>query len=243
VGSAATAWRSRPEGKLVAGGWSLVVTGGSAARGSGEAESASGGSGAARGWSLVVEDNVGDDFVEGGAGFELLHLAEGLEAGLHEIGESADLAVVDLMVGERQGDGVEVVEDGGVVFHVDEADEGTGAWCREDGADASYGAEVAFVVVAEFAAVVGGHGAAGSVEVDAAATAEGVALHWDLLAKKRLAEKRLAKKRLAKKRLAEKRLAKKRLAKRVRGRNARAQSRGGAVSRGTFSEGLLAKGV
>jgi hypothetical protein len=159
--------------------------------------------GGGEGLVLVVEDNVGDDFVESGAGFELLHLTEGLEAGLHEIGESADLAVVDLMVGERQGDGVEVVKDGGVVLHVDKADERRqGRGVGQDGADASYGAEVAFVVVADFAAVFGGHGAAGSVEVDAAAAAEGVALHWDLLAEKRLAEKRLAKKRLAKKRLA-----------------------------------------
>ena len=163
---------------------------------------------------MFVEDYVGDDFVEGGAGFELLHLAEGLETGLHEIGESADLAVVDLMAGERLGDGVEVVEDGGVVFHVDEVDEGRqGSGVGEGGTEA-FRAVAEFVVVAEFAAAVGGHGAAGSVEVDAAATAEGVALHWEfLLAEKRLAEKRSAKKRLAKKRLAEKRLAKKRLAK------------------------------
>ena len=158
--------------------------------------------GGGEGLVVFVEDYVGDDFVEGGAGFELLHLAEGLETGLHEIGESADLAVVDLMAGERLGDGVEVVEDGGVVFHVDEVDEGRlGSGVGEGGTEA-FRAVAEFVVVAEFAAAVGGHGAAGSAEVDAAATAEGVALHWDLLGEKRLAEKRLAKKRLAKKRLA-----------------------------------------
>ena len=43
---------------------------------------------------------------------------------MHEVGEDADLAMIDVMVGEGQGDGVEVVQDGGVVFHVGKADEG-----------------------------------------------------------------------------------------------------------------------
>jgi hypothetical protein len=127
---------------------------------------------------LVVVDDVGDNFVESGTGSELVHLAEGFQAGLHEVSEDADLAMVDLVVGESLGDGIEVVEDGGVVFHVGESDEGfSDVGVREDGATDAGEAAVALVVVAEFSAVFGGHGAAGSAEGDATATAEGVRGH------------------------------------------------------------------
>jgi hypothetical protein len=98
---------------------------------------------------------------------------------LHEIGEDADLAMIDVMVGEGQGDGVEVVQDGGVVFHVGKADEGLpDVGVGKVGAAGAEEAAAAIVVVAEFAGVVGGHGAAGSAEGDAAAAAEGVGGHW-----------------------------------------------------------------
>ena len=113
---------------------------------------------------------------------------------MHEVGHDADLAVIDMMVGEGQGDGVEVVEDGGVVFHVGKADEGfPDVGVGKVGAAGAEEAAAAIVVVAEFAGVVGGHGAAGSIEGDAATAAEGIGGHWvSLDSDEAVSEKRLA---------------------------------------------------
>lgn len=88
---------------------------------------------------------------------------------MHEIGESAGLAMVDGVAGEGIGYGVEVFEDGGVVFHVDKADEGdgvSGGWGM--GLEAA-NAAAPVVIEAEIAAVEGGHGAAGASEAEVAA--------------------------------------------------------------------------
>ncbi len=110
-------------------------------------------------------------------GFELVHLAEGFEGGLHEASEGRDLAVVDDMTCEGVADGVEVFEDGGVVFHVDEAYEGCGGpGVGVAGLEFEL-AEAAVVVEAEVFAAKGGASAAGAVELEVTAAGP-VEVHW-----------------------------------------------------------------
>jgi len=110
----------------------------------------------------VVVDDVADDFLSGDFCFDLGHLPEGFEGGVHEVGEGRDLGVVDGVAGEGVGDGVEVGHDAVVVVHVLEGDDGgEGEVVRDGGFDAEDFFAVA-VAVAEVFAAEGGHGAAGS---------------------------------------------------------------------------------
>jgi hypothetical protein len=70
---------------------------------------------------VFAVDDFADQFFGGDGLFDLVHLAEGFEGGLHEVSEHAGLAMVDGVAGKGAGNGIEVVEDGSVVLHVDEA--------------------------------------------------------------------------------------------------------------------------
>jgi hypothetical protein len=114
------------------------------------------------------------DFVDaiGGMDVELqiMLLVKGLEAGLHEAGEGAELAVVDVAVGEGFGDGVEIGEDGGVVVHVNEVDQRAGGF-GIGGHGLALGLALALeALVAEVVAVEGGHGAARAIDACVATT-------------------------------------------------------------------------
>ena len=122
---------------------------------------------------LVVEGDVEDGFLGSGGGFDLVHLAEGFEGGVHEVGESADVAVVDGAGVKGFENGVEVVEDGSVVFHVGEADKRGGGVAGGVAGFGGFGAaEAPLVVAAELLAAQGGHGAAGAVEAKVTAAGE-----------------------------------------------------------------------
>ncbi len=110
-------------------------------------------------------------------GLELMHLAQGFESGLQEAGNGGNLAVVDVGMGEGAGGGIEVFEDGGVVFHADELDEGGGGpGVGIAGPDFGV-AEAAVVVEAEIFAAEGGGGTAGAVEFEVTAAGP-VEVHW-----------------------------------------------------------------
>ena len=117
----------------------------------------------------VVVDDFADDFFGGDFGFDLGHLFEGFEGGLHEVGECGDLAEVDGVAGEGVGDGVDIGEDGEMVLHVVEGDDGGEGEVVGDGRlDAEDLVAVSMLITKVFA-VEGGRGAAGSAEGEVAA--------------------------------------------------------------------------
>lgn len=128
--------------------------------------------GSGEGLVVNVEDDVAGSVLGSDWGFQLAHLAEGFKSSLHEIGEGAGLAVVDGVMSEGFGDGIEVVEYGCVVIHVDKAYERNGVG-DDWGAGLEKSEAAATVVIeAEIAAGKGGHGATGAAEAEMAAAGE-----------------------------------------------------------------------
>ncbi len=129
------------------------------------------GNGCGGGLSMAIccIDHIADHLLGRDGLFQLAHLAEGFEGGLHEVSEGADLGVIDGVAGEGLGDGIEIVEDGGVVFHVNEGDEGDGVAGRGRNGLEGVEAAAAVVRVAEVVAGERRHGAAGAAEAEMAA--------------------------------------------------------------------------
>jgi hypothetical protein len=126
--------------------------------------------GSGEGFSVFPVDDFADRVFGRNGLFQLVHLAKGFERGLHEVSEGAGLAVVDGVAGECVGNGIEIVEYGSVVFHVDEGHQGSGAAAHGWKLRRAAGLAAALVVhVAKIVVFERGHGAACTGEAEMAA--------------------------------------------------------------------------
>jgi len=134
------------------------------------------------GVAVGVEAEVADHFVGGYGLFDPQALAQSAERGVHKAVHDSGFAVVDHALVVRARYGVDVVEDGVVVFRVDEADERHGDEGAGRRGPLAHAEQAGLVGEAEVFAVGGGHGAAGAVDAEMGAAGDG---HDEVLSGKR----------------------------------------------------------
>ena len=121
------------------------------------------------GAAVFIKTEMTDRFCAGGGFIEILARAHGSKSGVHEAIHDAGHAVIDFANGKRATDGMDVFDDGILVLWVDKGDEGMGGKGAGRTGPGAQALPPGFVVEAEFFAVDGRHGAAGSADGEVSA--------------------------------------------------------------------------